>query len=535
MILEKLRVAAAGVLGSCVVMLAQAPQSPPQALFQLEQTVLGTLPGTIRGPMRISPRGRHVYSTVEIGAVNEAYGEWALYRDGALVGRYEGKLPTSWYYPETSEPGVQLEFSADGEHYAFIGERNGKQFIVHDGAEGPPYDELSRPLLSSTGERVAYVVGHSPERRLIVDNQVGPAFDDVGGKFSPDGRHFVSTTSTGVARCLFLDGAPQIEPIEEGDAKYGHLSIVDAKFSPDSQHLAFVTYIGQKSRVILDGKTVGSYPGGIDRLTFSADSRHLTFETGQGVANKQSRTLVVDGVAKALGDTSIGLPFLAWSSDGRHLAYAERRDNRANYPVPDASLRGGIWPCPTACWRMVLDGKESPAYYDLDAVNARFLTDGRLVYSAFDGKQWITRIGDERIEGLRMIAITPDGAHRAFAPDVASNPFILDGTRFIETASSCCFPRFSGPAGKHLVHGTVLPSDDAFVAIDGIHQPAEGAVLFTSDENHYALLHGNDVAVDGVPIPVPGVTELRFSFDGSDRFHVFARVGNRLVRVDGRF
>src|SRR5262245_39704562 len=122
-ILQKLRVAAAtGVLGSCVVMLAQGPQSPAQVLFQLEQTVLGALPGTIRGAMRISPGGRHVYSTVEIGAVNESYGEWALYRDGAQVGRYEGKLPTASYIPEGSEPGVQLEFSADGEHFAFIGE-----------------------------------------------------------------------------------------------------------------------------------------------------------------------------------------------------------------------------------------------------------------------------------------------------------------------------------------------------------------------------------------------------------------------------
>ena len=144
--------------------------------------------------------------------------------------------------------------------------------------------------------------------------------------------------------------------------------------------------------------------------------------------------------------------------------------------------------CPDACWFMVLDGVESPGYFDLDNGNARFLADGRLAYSAFDGKEWITFIGNERITGVRIVAITPDGVHRAFALRVPSNPFIVNGKPYSEPASFCCFPKFSGPADKHLVYGTSYPTDEALTVVDGTRQPMPCSVWFTPNEDHSACV-----------------------------------------------
>src|SRR6185436_18685568 len=107
--------------------------------------------------------------------------------------------------------------------------------------------------------------------------------------------------------------------------------------------------------------------------------------------------------------------FLEWSPDGKHLAYAiMRKPGAGYYPFLPKDRRGGRSQCPTDCIHMVLDGIESPGYFGLG--DAHFLSDGRLAYSAFENDDWTTLIGSERLlGGGRLVAITPDGRHRAFA------------------------------------------------------------------------------------------------------------------------
>src|SRR5580658_6117937 len=88
--------------------------------LHLTEKVLGVLPGTIHSALQASPGNRHVFTTVRFGAPADS-GPWALYRDGVLVGRYDGKLPRVTIVPESPpKPGVPFQFSTDGEHYAFV-------------------------------------------------------------------------------------------------------------------------------------------------------------------------------------------------------------------------------------------------------------------------------------------------------------------------------------------------------------------------------------------------------------------------------
>jgi len=505
----------------------------------LEETILGTLPGKIRGELQVSPNNRHVFAHIATG------NEWALYRDGVLVGRYDGKLPP--VFSDSGRTGVPLQYSKDGEHYAFIAERKGKRFVVHDGIEDPAYNGVEHLQLSATG-KVAYTVEQAGERRLVSNGQIGPAYSDVSGHFSPDGKHLVSIARTATVSQIFLDGVPQIETIPEGDSRHGGLEFGAQRFSPDSQHFAFVASSTLGSRVILDGTTVGTYSGAIDDFVFSPDGRHLAFQVRPPLEDTTPWIMVVDGVerhlppsSKSMSEVAGGALFLRWSADGQHIAYAIRRDSKASYPTQSPILRNG-GSCPTPCFRMFLDGTESPAYFGIDTMNAQFLDDGRLVYSAYDGGRWITMIGNERIPDARIVAITPDGKHRAFAledpwrPGVTpENAMLIDGKRYSVVHEFCCFPRFSGPAGKHFVYGTNFPPDTAFIVIDGVRQRLPGQVLFTPDENHVALLHADEVLVDGASVLSPGLSGPKFSFSGNDGVRVFALRGNQIVRIDGKF
>jgi hypothetical protein len=147
--------------------------------LHLKETVLGVLPGTIYGAIQTSLGNRHVFSAIlpSGGPVpsQRTSGAWALYRDGVLVGHYDGELPVVFFMVEGKESGVPFQFSEDGEHYAFVGARDGKEFVVVDGVEGPHYDKVRDVHLNATGTLVAYVVGDHSEQRLVLNGPVGPS------------------------------------------------------------------------------------------------------------------------------------------------------------------------------------------------------------------------------------------------------------------------------------------------------------------------------------------------------------------------
>ena len=91
---------------------------------------------------------------------------------------------------------------------------------------------------------------------------------------------------------------------------------------------------------------------------------------------------------------------------------------------------------------------------------------------------------------------------------------------------------FSGPLGRPIAaignteKGTV-------VMIGAFVSPRLGAVYFTPNETHHAVVDGANVYLNGNAILQPGARSVRFAFDSNNTFHLFLLSGNRLVRVDG--
>jgi hypothetical protein len=346
---------------------------------------------------------------------------------------------------------------------------------------------------------------------------------------SPDGRRLAHQVSTGTVSRLFLDGDAVTDSIAEGDPAHGYLAISWVQFSPDSRHLAFVAESNQGARVVLDGATVGVYPEA-GWPTFSPDSRRLAFIVSR---RAQPISVVIDGTEHSL-DTDGGLAeyglytpggrFL-WSTDSRHYVYVVTRGSAL---------------------AIVHDGVESPAYPRVGHFSVQFLDDGRLAYSAFDGSGWTTFIGEERVPGRRLRAITPDGLHRAWFVGDSDLTLQVDhshaGIAWANVPSQTySVPGpihsawFSGPHGRAFVAQNGATEDSAFLMIGPSPQSHLGVVSFTPDERHHAVVDSANVYLDGVVILPPGARSVRFSFDGNNAFHVFLLRGNRLVRVDGSF
>lgn len=104
--------------------------------------------------------------------------------------------------------------SPDGKHYALAARKDpsatGPQFIVMDGKEGKPYDEII-PLssrFSYDSRRLVYAARNGSQQFVVVDGIEGKAYDRViraSVVFSPDSQHLVYAAQSGNYQFVVLD------------------------------------------------------------------------------------------------------------------------------------------------------------------------------------------------------------------------------------------------------------------------------------------------------------------------------------------
>jgi hypothetical protein len=508
--------------GFCAVLVVTRPQAAPT------ETVIATLPGTLLGALQATPYGRHVFAMRwPAGIATADSGEWELFRDGKKVGRYDGPLPRLSYFVESSKPGVAFQFSADGERYAFVGQRNGRAFVVTDGVEGLSHGRIASLVMNAAGTLVAYIAVDGDTSRLVVNGRGGRPYDRVYGvDLSRDGRHLAHV---GVARAmhqLFVDGSALGSPSPYRIARFA--------FGTDGRHVAYGAEAGDSLHVFVDGRPRGTYPH-VESFSISPNGRRFALEIGIPNSRHQRKSVVVDGVERAApGPSGYGTTAFSWSPDSRHVAYQVTSDSLTGYPLAARDVRGqSAWPCNPACTHMVVDGVASPGYFSIVPGFPRFLTDGRLMYSALDGAGWFTLIGRQRRAG-RLIGGTNDGRHVALALDSTYRRLLVDGRELAGPGSSCCFRGFS-PRGRHFVftNWPTVAGEHYQVTVDSVQYVGLGAVLFSPGDAHVAYVDGNQIVLDGRPVLSPDLTSTRFFFDSDARFHAFALRGNQLIRVDG--
>jgi len=187
------------------------------------------------------------------------------YRAGGMVYR-PGMNPFFWY---NNVPG--LTFSLDSKRLAYVAQKGAKDLVVVDGHPGPECDGVYALAFSPDGRRVAYAAGKGRKQ-----------FDYVTRlTFGSDGRSVVRGGGRCDRWCVVVDD--QIGPLYDEIAK-GDVFIPRPVFSQDSKHVAYKACRRGKHVVVADGQegpahdwivpsVLGFFPdGSIEYLAADRDS-----------------------------------------------------------------------------------------------------------------------------------------------------------------------------------------------------------------------------------------------------------------------
>ena len=100
-------------------------------------------------------------------------------------------------------------FSPDGQHFAYVALRGGKQCVVRDGEPGPDFEMVSKipPLFSPDSKRIAYLVKDGDYGLIVIDGKPGERFRNIAAmSFSPDSQHFAYIGMSAASMVVMFDG-----------------------------------------------------------------------------------------------------------------------------------------------------------------------------------------------------------------------------------------------------------------------------------------------------------------------------------------
>lgn len=233
--------------------------------------------------------------------------------------------------------------------------------------------------------------------------------------------------------------------------------------------------------------------------------------------------VTIDG-RRTAGYRAIAAWSMAFSADGRHIAYAARVNGRwavihRGRPGPAwdgigeivlsgrgrlayAAERGGRW-------RVVVDGRAGPPFDAILAGTIRFSRDGqRSAYVGRDRRGMRVVVDGRtgpRFDGIGQLTISEDGARVAYAARRGDDAHVVvDGA--IGPPWRAVSALALSPAGGRVAYGA-FDGRDWRVVVDGEPGAAVDAVyaiLFRADGRHAAWVAGVDdldvVVLDGAPV-----------------------------------
>ncbi|MCG3180621.1 MAG: hypothetical protein BIFFINMI_02983 [Phycisphaerae bacterium] len=189
--------------------------------------------------LAFSPNGKHLAYHVTTGD-----GKTRLYLDGQVKVLYD-------------MASIQhLMFGPDSERLAYVLFKQGRQCCAAiDGNEGPIFERIkwNYPgwnqvfFFSGDGNRVAYVGQRDGEDFLVADQTVNEPLMDaqiLGIKFSPNGEHVACMAGLPDSKWFLIVDGQRTTP-------RGHIGFDSITFSPDSRQLAYTTTYDGGGKIIM--------------------------------------------------------------------------------------------------------------------------------------------------------------------------------------------------------------------------------------------------------------------------------------------
>lgn len=365
-----------------------------------------------------------------------------------------------------------LNFSPDSQHLAYAARLGDKTFAVVDSVEQTYYDEVYPPIIfSPDSQKNAYIAIKDRKSIAVIDGQE-ISYDEISRiKFSPDSEHYMFVARDLNANAfVVLDG-------KEGK-KYDDIELynLDLYFSPDGNHHAYLAKTGNDWVAVIDGEEGPPMGHSYRGVVFSPDSEHYAYD-GQ-IGGKM--VVILDGTKLDDFDNSSNPEF---SPDSQRLAYR-------------ASLNGDSF--------VVVDGEKGPIN-DGYITNITFSPDSqRLAYRAdLDGKEVMIIDGEIQLDTWSYPIFSPDSQHVAYSThDGGIEHLIFDGEEIekYDTINNITF----SPDSNHLLF--IAQDDDIwdeYVVVDGIegkkyddilmHNVSESIIFDSPNKFHYLAIQGDEV------------------------------------------
>ena len=379
--------------------------------------------------------------------------------------------------PQAIEPDTTVVSAAAG-RFACVASTDGRQRVVVDGEEGPEYAFVWGLTWSADGQRFGYAAEKEDAECVVLDGVEGVQYEsvgawsdvfDVGPSVSPDGVHTVYRASVDGVAFVVFDGVvgPHFEEITsprilwsrrgnrwaysarlgENDfavaggpdghapqlpSPYSIVHLSGDVWSENGRRFVYVAERANRQFAVIDGIEQAEYDEvSAASVKISLDGSRVAYAARRG----RVWCLVVDG--EELAKTA--WPVLAYlSPDGRHLAWAERRDDRE---------------------RVVADGEPHKWYDGIGGI--RFCPDGKVVYPARDLDDAVIVVGGETVARRRqtwvsVVDCTPDGRH-----------IIEYATRRLSRAEFLIIDGTEGPESEWVSSCEFAPGSDTYAYLAG--------------------------------------------------------------------
>lgn len=350
----------------------------------------------IYGPV-FSPDGNHVSYTVDLGN-----NQWLVVKDGVESKTYYGgPIFASW-------SGDSQKF-----FYQVRDSKTGRSYLVVDGAEGKPYDNIM--LYNSNNKNLVKVVYTASDKDgvVIVIDLVERRYPGqyLSPYFSPDGNRVVYTVK--------LQNNKYFVAIDDKEGEqYDAIGMV--WFSQDSQHYAYQAMIGDKWYPIIDGvrgQEFAHTPG----MKVSPDGKRVVYSYQVKLEKSTKTVMVIDGVESKQYD-SIGE--VVFSPDSQRVAYVAY-PNRWEQQVVEKGVEGKKYP-----W-------SGETYSSSSVHNIKPVFSPNSDHLAFTVKIWVPEtksykyavvyngVEGKQYDSVGNLMFSPDGKHVVYTATNRdqSNPF----------------------------------------------------------------------------------------------------------------
>lgn len=359
-------------------------------------------------------------------------------------------IPGHGSAPETQEQAAsfQVIFSEFGKGVAYVADKGGKAYVVHNGRAGKLYASVGSVVLSSNGRRIAYGALTDGKWRMVVDGREGRPYDTVlTPTFSPDGQHVAYQAKEGERSYIVVDNRQNAGTIA---------SYTTPEFSSDSNSIVYVESAASNSemKLIVSDLTFSkqSVKKSIGDLLFTTNKGRTRIAAAQVVGNK----LRIIDFSFAEPDIVHEGPLydvieqLTLSDDGSSVTYCALRGRKRlivlgdrEEPFPEGRLqelpvvrpdKKGVGVLLTSQNRFFLhqaflNSNEKSKKYD-EAANLTYSKDGRYAYAARKGQDWFVVVnGKEGPQFDRVVSpvFSPDGKRLVYRAR-------KDGKRFLVVA-----------------------------------------------------------------------------------------------------